>query len=588
MIIANAERIRDYSARGIWKGIRLGDWLEVNSRAVPDREALVDPPNRAELTGGYPQRLTWGQLAEMVDRFSCLLIAAGLKKGDVAVLQLANIWELPALYLACAKVGIITTPVSAMYRENELTHIVKNTQARALICSARIKKHDHAGMMRDLAAHCSTVEIVLVLGEQPVAGTINLSGMLTSELDRQVLVQYEAAHPVSPDDLVNILWTSGTEGRPKGVARSHNGWTLYADIFGKNFGIIDGCRLLAARQLVTCGSFTAYIVPWLANAGTIVCHHPFDFALFIRQLADERITFTSLAPAILRSLSENIELVRTLDLSNLKYVSSGSAPLQAGIVSALETQLGLQIVNIFGSTEGACLLSFPEDIPAPHLRSNHFPRTNLPHIHWRKATPAWVETRLMDLDSETPITKPGQVGEMRYRGAQVFDGYYNADDLDVNAFDNEGYYRSGDLFEITGDQQQFYRYVGRAKDIVVRGGLNISAAEIEDLLLAHPKIRECAIVGYPDARLGEKVCVFIVPRENCSVELTEINSYLRDEKQIAIFKLPEKIKLVTSLPRSPHGKVLKKLLRHQVAEAECVADVNGRNAYMTKMKGPAP
>ncbi len=565
MIIASADKIRDCNARGVWKNILLGDWLDRNVRMAPDREALVDPPNRPEFTDGEPRRLSWRGLSENVDRFAWALVEAGLRKDDVAVLQVANTWELPALYLACAKVGVIATPVTALYRQHELAHIVRTTNARALICSSRIKKYNHVEMMRGLAGVCPSVKVVLALGASPSAEVVDLSAALAREPDHESLARYIAANAVSPNDVVNILWTSGTEGAPKGVAKSHNDWTLFADVFGEQFGIGNGCRLLAGRQLVTCGSFTAYIVPWLANAGTIVCHHPFQLDLFLKQLEEEKITFTSLAPAILHSIFEQMDRIKKMDLSHLKCVSSGSSPLPSTVVAGLEASLGVRIVNVFGSTEGANLMSFPEDVPDARLRGTHFPRYGQPFAGGRSGSAVWVEARLVDPESESEITEAGHVGEIRFRGPMVFDGYYNAAALDAAAFDREGFYRSGDLFEIAGDRQQYYRYVGRSKDIVVRGGLNVSAAEIEDLLFSHPKVRDCAVVGSPDPRLGETVCVFVVPREGASISLAEITEYLRDQKRLAVFKLPERLELIGELPRTGLGKVHKGVLRKRLA-----------------------
>lgn len=567
MIIADEQRIRDCTERCVWRNTLLGDWLDHNAATAPDREAVVDPPNRRDITDGPVRRLTWRDLADATDRLAFTLLEAGLRKDDVAVVQLANTWELLAVYLACAKVGVIVAPVPALYRRNELRYIAHTTRARALICASRIKTHGTLEMMLALSRECPSVGVVMAFGDSVAGEAVDLTSRLSREPDLAQLAAYARRNPISPNDVVNVLWTSGTEGYPKGVARSHNDWTFYADIFAEQFGIGDGCRLLAGRQLVTCGSFTAYIVPWLANAGTIVCHHPFDLELFIRQLEGERITFTSLAPAILHSLAEDIERVSRLDLSHLRYVSSGSAPLPSSVVSTLESCLGFRIVNIFGSTEGACLTSFPEDVPDASVRGSHFPRRGQPCIRKYPEPGRLQEVRLVDPGTETEITIPGQVGEMRYRGPMVFTGYYNAAQMNAAAFDREGYYRSGDLFEIAGDRGQYYRFVGRSKDIVVRGGMNVSAAELEDVILAHPAVRDCAVVGYPDERLGERVCAFVVLADGAELSLDALSRFLREEKQVAVFKLPERLVAVPALPRSPVGKVLKRALRDQVATA---------------------
>jgi acyl-CoA synthetase (AMP-forming)/AMP-acid ligase II len=170
----------------------------------------------------------------------------------------------------------------------------------------------------------------------------------------------------------------------------------------------------------------------------------------------------------------------------------------------------------------------------------------------------------VDVAIERDIDEPGIAGELRFAGPTVFDGYLNAPELTERAFDDQGYFRSGDVFEIAGDERQLYRFVGRLKDIIIRGGTNISPEEIEALLLAHPKIADASVVGYPDAALGERVCACVVPRPGQTLTLQEVTDYMRDERKVAVFKLPERLELLAELPRNPVGKVLKRKLREQL------------------------
>ena len=169
------------------------------------------------------------------------------------------------------------------------------------------------------------------------------------------------------------------------------------------------------------------------------------------------------------------------------------------------------------------------------------------------------------MDSGRDITTPGQVGELRFKGPTIFSGYYNAPELTARAFDPQGYYRTGDLFEIAGEQEQYYRFAGRHKDIVIRGGMNISSEEVEGLLLAHPKVREAAVIGLPDPVMGERVCAVVAPQPGQAVDLQELVAFLRDQQEVAAFKWPERLVLVNELPRNPLGKVLKRELRRQHA-----------------------
>ena len=223
----------------------------------------------------------------------------------------------------------------------------------------------------------------------------------------------------------------------------------------------------------------------------------------------------------------------------------------------------MQIVNYFGSNEGAALTGNRSDIPDPGLRAQFYPRAGVEGFSWSISTTRKIQTRLVDLDTGDDIARPGKAGEIRFAGPTIFSGYYAAPELSARAFDAQGFYKTGDLFEIAGDSNQFYRYIGRSKDLVIRGGVNISSEEIENLLLACPGVHEAAVVGVFDATLGEKVCACVVVTEGQTVTLQSVTAYLREEKKIAVYKLPEYLLTLAVLPRNPVGKILKRELREQ-------------------------
>ena len=562
MLIHSAEVRRDYRERGWWGDVRLHDLLERNAHASPDREALVDPPNLADITGTSAQRLSWRALAELVERLARVLVQSGLRRDDVVVVQMANSHELPAVYLACARLGVIASPVVAQYREYELDHIIAQTQARALFVTARIGSHDHAAMAMQLAARHAGLHCVLVFG--PIAsapGAIEARAAIATALDPAPLRSYEAEHPVSADDVVSITWTSGSEGMAKGVARTHNDWLLYGPQIGSAYRVGDGTRFLSGRPLTTHGAFVGSTTPWLFHAGTLVMHHPFNLPVFLAQLRTERIEFTSLAPAILASLLAEPQLLEGIDFGRLTHIGSGSAPLTEALVKGFAERFGVQVINFFGSTEGASLVSAPADMPEPALRAMYFPRFGAGGFTWRHRLTDLVQTRLVDPDTGETIDRPGKAGEIRYRGPMVMTGYYRAPELSARAFDEQGFFKSGDLFEIAGDQGQYYRFAGRAKDIIIRGGFNISAEEIENLIASHPAVADVAVVAYADDRLGERVCACVVVRSNQSLTLETLVRYLREDRHVGALKLPERLLLVAALPRSANSKVLKATLR---------------------------
>jgi non-ribosomal peptide synthetase component E (peptide arylation enzyme) len=226
---------------------------------------------------------------------------------------------------------------------------------------------------------------------------------------------------------------------------------------------------------------------------------------------------------------------------------------------------GIVVVNIFGSNEGMALISGSEDVPDPEDRAEFFPRYGVADFEWNNRVADRMKTRLQDVDTAEVITRPGRPGELLIWGASVFDGYYNAPETNRSVFTDDGFFHTGDLFEIAGDgeKSRFYRFVGRCKDIIVRGGVKISPDEIDNLLAGHPKLVEAAVVGYADEVMEERVCAAVVPKPGESVDLDDITGFLRS-RNVAVFKLPERLLVLDQLPRNPLGKVLRNALKEMV------------------------
>ncbi len=554
MILNPQERIDEYTSRGWWGTRRIQDWFDDNLRTRPEAEALIDAPNRADFIDGAPRRLTWRALAAEADMYATAFLELGLTGDDIVCVQLPNCVELPAVYLACLRLGIVVTPVPVQYREHELEHILGITQPRAIVTAARILHHDHATMMRGLAARHPSVRTVLAIDALP-----------RWEADGDRIAQHEREHPTGANDVFTICWTSGTEGVPKGVPRSHNEWLAIPENIILSGGLKPGCHLLNAFPLVNMAGIAGQFLPWLLTGAKLVMHHPFNLGVFLTQVKDEAIDYTVAAPAILATLAQNPDLMAGLEGSRLRAIGSGGGPLAEWTVRVFTERYGIDVINYFGTNEGASLTASALDLPDPALRASYFPRFGVDGYEWKLPVARRVSTRLVDPDTGRDIDTPGTPGELRVRGPAIFPGYFRAPDMTARAFDSQGYYRTGDLFEIAGERRELYRFVGRLKDIIVRGGFNISSEELEALLLAHPKVREAAIVGYPDDNLGERVCAVVVPQAGATLALPELVAFLRTEKKVASYKLPEKLLLLDALPRNPVGKVLKRDLRTTVA-----------------------
>ena len=565
MILASAERIVDYSARGWWGERTIDDhFCDVVARH-PQREAVVDAPNRAALTGGAPRRLSYAQLADEVARMAALLQAHGLQRDEIVIVQLINSVEQYIVYLACLRLGLIVSPVPVQYREFELRHILQLTQARTVVTATRIGNHGAAAMWQRLALEHSSLQHLLCFGASPPAGVVALDAALAGAAPRPGADEPAAAEArISANDIATLCWTSGTEAAPKGVPRSHNEWLIVAPSIIEAAELQTGARLLNPFALVNMAGWSTCIAAWLKLEGTVVQHHPFDLEVFLQQLRDEQIDYTVAPPAILNQLLREPQRLDGINFKRLSRIGSGSAPLSAWMLRGW-AERGVQIVNYFGSNEGAALTGSPKDIPDPALRAQFFARGGVDTAFSAISTARKVRTRLVDPETEVEVTEPGIAAELRVSGPTVFSGYFKAPALTAAAFDAQGFYRSGDLFEIAGERGEFYRFVGRCKDIVVRGGMKISALEVELLLLACPGVQDAAVVGINDATLGERVCACVVAQPGSSLSLAGLVGYLRDECRVAVYKLPEHLLLLPALPRNPVGKVLKDELRARLS-----------------------
>ena len=572
MVLVSRDKIDQYTGAGWWGNTTLWDLFAAHRREQPGAEAVADAPNREEFAHGTPQRWSWAELGDQVDRLCLLLLRSGLRRDDVVAAMLPNCVEQFVVYLACARLGYVVTPVPVQYREHELGQILSVARAAAAITFSRIGKHDGghraALMFEGLKALHPSLRSVFAWGDALAAPTLDIGASTcagVSDDDRALLAAAERAAAVTANDVFTICWTSGTEAIPKGVPRSHNEWLVVAPSIIESAGIPSHARLLNPFPLVNMAGFSTAFSAWLVLGGTVVQHHPFSLPIFLRQLRDERIDYTVAPPAILNMLLQNEGLLAGIDFQRLSRIGSGSAPLSDWMVRGFQEKHGVQIVNYFGSNEGAALSGNQADIPDPQLRARFFPRAGVPGYEWSVSTTRKIRTRLVDPASGEEITQAGVPGELRFAGPTIFSGYYGAPDLSARAFDEQGFYRTGDLFELAGDRLQYYRYVGRSKDLVIRGGMNISSEEVENLLMGCPGVREAAVVAVPDETLGEKLCACIAPTEGHQVTLASLCAFLRDERHVAVYKLPEYLLLVPTLPRNPVGKILKRELRQQAA-----------------------
>ncbi len=548
MIVASCEDIETFTRAGWWGRETLFDLVERRARVSPDAEALVDPANRMALLGDDPQRLTYRRLLERVLGFAAELERIGIGRDEVIIAQLPNMHELVVLLLAASRIGAIVSPLALQYRSNEMSWVVAQTRAKAFLTVTSCRGFEHAAYAR---ANLPQEVKVYTVGDQAPPGVRRFAG----EGDPV------ASQRASANDLVTICWTSGTEGWPKGVPRSHNQWLAIAYAKARP----DPNEVfLCAFPLVSMASIGGQLVPWLHSGGKFVLHHPFDLERYLEQIRAERVTYTSAPPAILFRLLGAEALLERADLSSLRSIGSGSAPLVPAMLEMFQNRFGIEIINNFGSNEGCVIVATREEIADPRLRATHFPAASR-RRRGAGYCGAVLETRLVNPESKADIESPGVPGELYIRGPTVFDGYWNAGKIDRSPFDEAGYFPTGDLLELVESAQGelLYRFVGRSKEIIMRGGMKISPAELEEHLAALAQIKEAACVGIADPVLGERIAAVVVLRPGQSVTLASVVAFLK-ERGLATYKLPERLFTAESLPRNSNNKVIRSELKRLV------------------------
>ncbi|MDH3534012.1 MAG: acyl--CoA ligase [Gammaproteobacteria bacterium] len=548
-----AERIEDLTARGWWGEDTLDTLFRAAVATCGDRLALVDQFNRADLVAGTPQRLTYAELARVADNLAASFYANGLRQDDIVVVQMPNIAELAILYLALGQLGVILSPVPVQYGPFELEKAKQLVEPAAFITVTTFKDKQYA---RDHGAVFGDGCRVFCFGEDAPAGAIPLSLSTAAPDADSEFARYAGGLELSANDIFTICWTSGTTGQPKGVPRSHNMW-MGSAIGSHDAALLrDGEILLNPFPLVNMAAIGGFLYCWLMRACTLVLHHPFDMQTFLKQIQDEKVTYTIAPPAVLTMLLKNREILEAVDISSLRCIGSGSAPLSEFMVAGFGRDYGIEILNIFGSNEGICLASGPKELPDYGERAQYFPRFGVEGLTWPNRTGNNIRTRLKSLQTGEEVTAAGDRGELEIWGSTVFDGYYKSPEANAEVFTEDGYFRTGDVFEIAGEgeESKFYKFVGRCKDIIMRGGVNISPDEIDNELASHPKLAAVCVVGIDDEILGERIGAAVVPKPGETVVLEELTDFLK-ARGMAVFKLPEKLVCVDALPYNATGKI---------------------------------
>ncbi len=547
MILASNEAIKEYTQKGCWNDATLLDSFAEHARNNPGQTAITDPLNKEALLGVPPERISYADLAKAADGTASSLLQSGIQKDDIVLVQLPNCWELAMLYLAVTRAGGIISPVPMQWRSKELNYVADLTKAKAIITVKSFHGFDHYGMADGVKQQNPSVKNIWTYED--------IRKMMNEPVD-PALNQVK----VVGNDVFTICWTSGTEAQPKGCPLSHNNWRCQSSLTSAA-GVVAGDVQLTAGPLVNMASVGTVFVPWLLLGGTMALHHPFDPMLLLKQMVDEKINYTLLVPAIVNLILKH-PAASQFDLSSIKSITVGSAPPSLWSMQEFKAKWNVDIGNIWGQNEGTAIVSGSSDVPDVTRRVDQFPKYGAPASSWSVPVTEFIKTKVVDPFGKE-LTAMDEVGELLYKGPNVIPGYFRRPDLSEKAFDDAGYFRTGDLFQIKGEH--YIKFFDRAKDIIIRGGYNISAQEVENVLLAHPDIQDVAAVGMVDENLGERTCVYVVPKPDKSVDLKSVTEFM-NQNGVAVYKLPERVEVVEAIPRNAVGKIIKTQLRQDIAE----------------------
>ncbi|WP_299056257.1 AMP-binding protein [uncultured Nocardioides sp.] len=534
-----------YREAGYWLGRTLGDLLWEVADARADEVALVDSAVEPAT------RMTYGEMVARADAAALRLLDLGLEPDDRLLVQLPNGWEFVVLTLACFRSGVIPVMALPAHRRHELEHLAALSEARAVAVPGVLRDFDHQALAHELAADLPDLEHVLVLGE-PTGGAVDLAALLEApadDADRRTTREAVDALDPDPGSPACFLISGGTTGLPKLITRTHDDYA---------------CNVRATAATCDLGSDDVYL-------GTLPASHNFPLAcpgvlgallvggrvVMLPSPAPERslatieaegVTVSAAVPAVAQAWVEHRQANPGVhDLSTLRVLQVGGSRLPDAYAARIGPVLGCTLQQVFGMAEGLINTTRLEDPDEAICSTQGRP------VHEAD------EVRILDpLGNDLP---DGQPGSIVTRGPYTPRGYYRAPDHNARAFVDDGWYASGDVVVRRPDGNLVVQ--GRDKDMINRGGEKISAEEVETLVYTMEAADMVAAVSMPDERLGERLCVYVVPKAGREVTLEAIRDHF-GASGVAAYKWPERLELVTALPMTKVGKIDKKALRERL------------------------
>ncbi|MEX9523534.1 medium-chain fatty-acid--CoA ligase [Escherichia coli] len=528
----NEQRRAAYRQQGLWGDASLADYWQQTARAMPDKIAVVD---------NHGASYTYSALDHAASCLANWMLAKGIESGDRIAFQLPGWCEFTVIYLACLKIGAVSVPLLPSWREAELVWVLNKCQAKMFFAPTLFKQTRPVDLILPLQNQLPQLQQIVGVDKlAPATSSLSLSQIIA---DNTPLITAITTHG---DELAAVLFTSGTEGLPKGVMLTHNNILASERAYCARLNLTwQDVFMMPAPLGHATGFLHGVTAPFLIGARSVLLDI-FTPDACLALLEQQRCTCMLGATPFVYDLLNLLEK-QPADLSALRFFLCGGTTIPKKVARECQ-QRGIKLLSVYGSTESS-----------PHAVVNlDDPLSCFMHTDGYAA--AGVEIKVVDDARKT--LPPGCEGEEASRGPNVFMGYFDEPELTARALDEEGWYYSGDLCRM--DEAGYIKITGRKKDIIVRGGENISSREVEDILLQHPKIHDACVVAMPDERLGERSCAYVVLKApHHSLSLEEVVAFF-SRKRVAKYKYPEHIVVIEKLPRTASGKIQKFLLRKDI------------------------
>ncbi|HDQ1637830.1 medium-chain fatty-acid--CoA ligase [Escherichia coli] len=528
----NEQRRAAYRQQGLWGDASLADYWQQTARAMPDKIAVVD---------NHGATYTYSALDHAASCLANWMLAKGIESGDRIAFQLPGWCEFTVIYLACLKIGAVSVPLLPSWREAELVWVLNKCQAKMFFAPTLFKQTRPVDLILPLQNQLPQLQQIVGVDKlAPATSSLSLSQIIADNIPLTTAITTHG------DELAAVLFTSGTESLPKGVMLTHNNILASERAYCARLNLtwLDVFMMPAPLGHAT-GFLHGVTAPFLIGARSVLLDI-FTPDACLALLEQQRCTCMLGATPFVYDLLNLLEK-QPADLSALRFFLCGGTTIPKKVARECQ-QLGIKLLSVYGSTESS-----------PHAVVNlDDPLSRFMHTDGYAA--AGVEIKVVNDARKT--LPPGCEGEEASRGPNVFMGYFDEPELTARALDEEGWYYSGDLCRM--DEAGYIKITGRKKDIIVRGGENISSREVEDILLQHPKIHDACVVAMPDERLGERSCAYVVLKApHHSLSLEEVVAFF-SRKRVAKYKYPEHIVVIEKLPRTASGKIQKFLLRKDI------------------------